>query len=104
MQRMVPFKNEIRIEKIEIRIEKVKLCFLVRYRYRTISLRDVLFQIVTLEAQAIVDISGDTEITIANFDTLPPAYCPPDYEVNLEHLQQMNESIILGDVNTPHTS
>lgn len=40
---------------------------------------------------------------IVNVYILPPIWCPPDYEVNLEHQLQMNDGFIIVDVNAHHS-
>ena len=55
-----------------------------------------------LEQQAIVVNTGSTNITIINLYCPPTSSCSPGYQLSLYFLLQLEDTVILGDINTHH--
>ena len=54
------------------------------------------------EQQAIVVNTGSTSITIINLYCPPASSCSPGYQLSLDLLLQLEDTVILGDINAHH--
>jgi hypothetical protein len=52
-----------------------------------------------LEQQAIVIVSGETEITLVNIYIPPVSSCEGGYNASIKHLLHLKDCLIAGDIN-----
>lgn len=71
-------------------------------KYQTVTLPIPGNQDKFLEQQGIIIKSGSSQITLVNLYIPPPSSCEPGYKANIEHLLNLENSIILGDFNAHH--
>lgn len=57
---------------------------------------------VTIEQQGITVIMGTDRMCLVNLYIPPSSSCPPGYKANINHLLQLKQCLILGDVNAHH--
>lgn len=71
-------------------------------KYHTCTLPLPLATDDTLEQLAITIRSGNNAVSLVNLYIPPTACCPAGYTLNIQHLLQLKDSLIIGDLNAHH--
>ncbi|KAI5727897.1 hypothetical protein M8J77_008348 [Diaphorina citri] len=71
-------------------------------QYSSVTIPTPRQQDTFLEQQAIAIKSGQTKITLVNIYIPPTSSCDAGYHANIEHLLELEDTILLGDFNAHH--